>query len=68
MPKLDRLELSDNRLGGTVPDMLGQIADLYPNLRILKLSGNLIKSLDELRPLAKCEKLESVDVSKNPVS
>ena len=32
------------------------------------MSGNQIKSLDELKPLDKCEKLESIDVSNNPVS
>lgn len=44
------------------------IAELYPNLKVLKLSGNHIKTMEELRPLAQCTKLENLDISNNPVS
>jgi len=65
LEKLERLEISDNKIGGAG---ITGIAALYPNLRVLKLSGNLIKTLDELKPLAECTKLENLDISNNPVS
>lgn len=69
MEKLERLELSDNKIGCTSTlDLLACIPDLYPNLRVLKLSNNQIKHIDELRVLSKCTKLENIDISNNPVS
>lgn len=71
MEKLERLELSDNKIGtSTLTDhsLLSCIPDLYPNLRVLKLSNNQIKHIDELKPLSKCAKLENIDISNNPVS
>ena len=48
MPKLERLELSDNgiEIGCDV------IATQYPELRVLKLTSNHIASFDEIKHLA----------------
>ncbi len=67
LEKLERLELSDNKIGFSGTGVAG-ISELYPNLRVLKLAGNHIKTLDELKPLADCKKLENLDISNNPVS
>jgi len=40
MEKLERLELSDNKIGAGTSADLGIISDLYPNLRVLKISNN----------------------------
>ena len=63
MPKLERLELCDNgiELGCDI------IATQYPELRVLKLSGNKLSSDCELKHLAQCLHLESVDIQGNPV-
>ena len=56
MEKLERLELSDNKIGtSTLTDHS-------------LLSNNQIKHIDELKPLSKCAKLENIDISNNPVS
>lgn len=68
MEKLERLELSDNKIGAGVPADLTVIAELYPNLRVLKISNNQIKTLEEVKGLAACQHLESLDVSQNPVA
>lgn len=64
MVKLERLELQDNKISG---EHLHLLSELYPNLRILKLSNNQIKSTEDLRSLSKCEKLEALDVNNNPL-
>jgi hypothetical protein len=48
MPKLERLELCDNGIE-TGCDI---IATQYPELRVLKLSGNLLNSMEEIKHLA----------------
>ena len=63
MPKLERLELCDNG----IETGLDVIATQYPNLKVLKVSGNKINSMDELKHLASCEHLESLDIVNNPV-
>ena len=46
---------------------MGRLSTLYPELRILKLSNNQIKSLeDATTSLVTCAKLESLDLSNNP--
>lgn len=74
MPKLERLELCDNKLGchsGIPTDgtpLFNNMNELYPNLKVLKLSNNQIKTFDDLKPLSLCEKLENLDLTNNPVS
>ena len=63
MPKLERLELCDNG----IETGLDVIATQYPELKVLKVSGNKINSLDELKHLTSCEHLESLDIVNNPV-
>ena len=67
--KLERLELCENTLGGDVSkENLGEIiARLYPNLHTLKLSNNKIKDVTEIVGLKGLSKLESLDLSENPV-
>ena len=48
LPNLKRVELSDNKLTGSLEYLLA-----CPNLTHLNLSGNKIKEIDELAPLAK---------------
>lgn len=67
MEKLNRLELSDNKIGAYSESHLELIAQFYPNLRVLKISNNGIKTMEEIKELAKCEKLESLDISNNPL-
>ena len=46
---------------------MGRLSTLYPELRILKLSNNQIKSLEDVTTaLVICAKLESLDLSNNP--
>ncbi|CDW81072.1 u2 snrnp-specific a protein [Stylonychia lemnae] len=65
--KLERLELSDNKIGAYSDSMLRLVPELYENLRVLKLSNNQIKTFEEITDLSKCEKLESLDLSNNPI-
>jgi Leucine-rich repeat (LRR) protein len=61
MPKLTalkRLELSDNKLVGT----LDYLCASCPSLTHLNLSGNKIKELSELEPLAKLAHLTNLDL------
>lgn len=58
-PKLNnlrKLELSDNRIYGGLENLLS-----CPNLTHLNLSGNKIKELEDLAPLAKLANLRNVD-------
>jgi acidic leucine-rich nuclear phosphoprotein 32 family member B len=67
MENLERLELCDNKIASN-EKTFAELPKLYPNLKVLKLSNNQIKSLDDLIPLKECTKLESIDLSNNPVS
>ncbi|EPY78672.1 hypothetical protein CB1_001030005 [Camelus ferus] len=58
LPKLKKLELSDNRIFGGL-DML---AEKLPNLTHLNLSGNKLKDISTLEPLKKLECLKSLDL------
>uniref|UniRef100_A0A8C6DJU9 Acidic leucine-rich nuclear phosphoprotein 32 family member n=1 Tax=Moschus moschiferus TaxID=68415 RepID=A0A8C6DJU9_MOSMO len=58
LPKLKKLELSDNRICGGL-DML---AEKLPNLTLLNLSGNKLKDISTLEPLKKLECLKSLDL------
>ena len=64
LPKLERLELCDNGIE-TGCDI---IATQYPELRVLKLSGNAIAEPSEIKHLQQCLHLESLDLGKNPVA
>jgi Leucine-rich repeat (LRR) protein len=63
MPKLERLELCDNG----IETGFDVIATQYPELKVLKVSGNKIKSLDEIKHLSGLEHLDSLDMVGNPV-
>jgi len=67
MEKLERLELCDNHISSN-ETTFAAISELYPNLKVLKLSNNKLASLDDLKCLLSCSKLESIDISNNPVS
>ncbi|XP_061029951.1 acidic leucine-rich nuclear phosphoprotein 32 family member B-like [Eubalaena glacialis] len=58
LPKLKKLEPSDNRLFGGL-DML---AEKLTNLTHLNLSGNKLKDISTLEPLKKLECLKSLDL------
>ena len=58
LPKLKKLELSDNRICGGL-DML---AEKLPDLTHLNLSGNKLKDISTLEPLKKLECLKSLDL------
>ncbi|MBZ3884046.1 Acidic leucine-rich nuclear phosphoprotein 32 family member B [Sciurus carolinensis] len=58
LPKLKKLELSDNRIFGGL-DML---AEKLPNLTHLNLSGNKLKDISTLEPLKKLDCLKSLDL------
>jgi Leucine-rich repeat (LRR) protein len=70
LPKLDRLELNDNKIGMSAdhPVNLGVLAEKYEKIKILKLSNNQIKTIDEIKTLISCKSLESLDLTNNPVS
>lgn len=57
LTNLRKLELSDNRIYGGLENLL-----TCPNLTHLNLSGNKIKELEELAPLAKLASLRNVDL------
>ncbi|XP_062905172.1 acidic leucine-rich nuclear phosphoprotein 32 family member B isoform X3 [Mobula hypostoma] len=58
LPKLKKLELSDNRISGG----LDVLAEKLPNLTHLNLSGNKLKDISTLEPLQKLESLKSLDL------
>ncbi|XP_043916266.1 acidic leucine-rich nuclear phosphoprotein 32 family member B-like [Protopterus annectens] len=58
LPKLKKLELSDNRISGG----LDVLAEKLPNLTHLNLSGNKLKDISTLEPLKKLEFLKSLDL------
>lgn len=57
LANLRKLELSDNRIFGGLDNLLS-----CPNLTHLNLSGNKIKDLEDLAPLAKLAHLRNVDL------
>ena len=63
MAKLERLELCDNG----IESGFDVIAEQYPELKVLKVSGNKIKTLDEIKHLAQLQHLDSLDMIGNPV-
>jgi len=63
LPALQKLELSDNRISGTL-SCLKHLSTLTH----LNLSGNKIKTLDALEPLADLTKLRSLDLFNNEVT
>uniref|UniRef100_H2L749 Acidic leucine-rich nuclear phosphoprotein 32 family member n=1 Tax=Oryzias latipes TaxID=8090 RepID=H2L749_ORYLA len=58
LPKLRKLELSDNNLSGS----LETLAEKCPNLTYLNLSGNKIKELSTLEALQNLKSLQSLDL------
>jgi Leucine-rich repeat (LRR) protein len=64
MPKLERLELSQNHLSGD--SIASTIASLYPGLVTLKIARNQITEVDHIMPFKALTKLESLDLSGNP--
>uniref|UniRef100_A0A670K9E6 Acidic leucine-rich nuclear phosphoprotein 32 family member n=1 Tax=Podarcis muralis TaxID=64176 RepID=A0A670K9E6_PODMU len=58
LPKLKKLELSDNRISGG----LDVLAEKLPNLTHLNLSGNKLKDISTLEPLKKLDSLKSLDL------
>nr|XP_044613120.1 LOW QUALITY PROTEIN: acidic leucine-rich nuclear phosphoprotein 32 family member B-like [Equus asinus] len=64
LPKLKKLELSDNRIFGGL-DML---AEKLPNLTHLNLSGNKLKDIGTLEPLKKLDCLKSLDLFNGEVT
>jgi len=65
LERLERLELCENLLGGNA---IGEtIARLYPNLVTIKLSSNKIQDVADIAGLNALTKLESLDLSDNPI-
>lgn len=62
LPALERIELSDNKISGTL-EVLAQ----YPELKVIKLAGNKIKSLEDITCLKNVTKLENLDLAENPL-
>ncbi|XP_029022028.1 acidic leucine-rich nuclear phosphoprotein 32 family member E isoform X2 [Betta splendens] len=58
LPKLRKLELSDNNLSGS----LDTLAEKCPNLTYLNLSGNKIKDLSTVEALQNLKNLQSLDL------
>ncbi|KAM9737522.1 acidic leucine-rich nuclear phosphoprotein 32 family member E isoform 2-T2 [Menidia menidia] len=58
LPKLHKLELSDNNLSGS----LAILAEKCPNLTYLNLSGNKIKELSTVEALQNLKSLQSLDL------
>lgn len=64
LPKLIKLDLSDN----SVRDGLDFIVTRSPELEILCLGANYLKTIESLEPLFKLSKLRVLDLELNPVS
>ncbi|XP_075931709.1 acidic leucine-rich nuclear phosphoprotein 32 family member E isoform X2 [Anarhichas minor] len=58
LPKLHKLELSDNNLSGS----LETLSEKCPNLTYLNLSGNKIKELSNVEALQNLKSLQSLDL------
>lgn len=61
LPKLKKLELSDNRISSG----LGSLSEACASITNLNLSGNRLKDLDALKPLEGLESLEVLDLFNN---
>lgn len=57
LPKLKKLELSDNRISGGLEFLSG-----CPSISNLNLSGNKIREFEQLKPLSNFKQLESLDL------
>jgi hypothetical protein len=57
LPKLRKLDLSDNRISGDLDLLQGS-----PSLSYLNLSGNQIKDLETLQPLKSLKELHNLDL------
>jgi len=57
LPKLRKLDLSDNRISGDLDLLQGS-----PSLSCLNLSGNQIKDLETLQPLKSLKELHNLDL------
>lgn len=58
LPKLRKLEISDNAISGG----LDELAEKCPNLAYLNLSGNKIKELTTIKALQNCKSLRSLEL------
>eukprot|EP01133_Synstelium_polycarpum_P003795 gene3795-4376_t len=63
LPKLKKLELNDNRISGGM-----HVLTHFIKLSSLSLSGNQIKTLDELKPLTELPSLQYLDLYGCPVT
>ncbi|XP_053603526.1 acidic leucine-rich nuclear phosphoprotein 32 family member A isoform X2 [Plodia interpunctella] len=63
LPKLRKLELSDNRISNGLNFLNG-----CPKLTHLNLSGNKIKDLESLKPLEEFKNLKNLDLFNNEVT
>ncbi len=63
-PKLQRIEMADNRLAGSELKNLLK----FPELKVIKFGANLVKELDEIRVLAPLTYLMDLDFNENPVA
>ncbi|CAG7722652.1 unnamed protein product [Allacma fusca] len=63
LPKLRKLELSDNRISGGL-----QILKECEKLTVLNLSNNKIKDFETLEPLKELKSLKSLDLFRNEVT
>ena len=61
LEKLERLDLNDN----FIDSGLSVLVERFPNLKILKLSNNQIKDLNEVESLTGLKSLMSIDFSQN---
>uniref|UniRef100_A0A914E867 Acidic leucine-rich nuclear phosphoprotein 32 family member A n=1 Tax=Acrobeloides nanus TaxID=290746 RepID=A0A914E867_9BILA len=62
LPELSMLDLSDNKMHDFV-----QLVEKCPNVEHLNLCGNLIKTIDTLKPLQNLSKLATLDLFKNDI-
>uniref|UniRef100_A0A914BY77 Acidic leucine-rich nuclear phosphoprotein 32 family member A n=1 Tax=Acrobeloides nanus TaxID=290746 RepID=A0A914BY77_9BILA len=63
LPELSMLDLSDNQM-----HVFAQLVEKCPNIEHLNLCGNLIKTIDTLKPLQNLSKLATLDLIKNDVA
>ena len=61
LEKLERLDLNDN----FIDSGLSVLVERFPNLKILKLSNNQIKDLNEVESLTGLKSQMSIDFSQN---
>lgn len=66
IPSLKVLEMTDNHLADTV--IFSIIPDLFPNLSMLHLGGNHLKTLDDVHLLGQMKNLVSLGLAMNPLA